>query len=103
MTIHFAAARPAVSAILGRRLAAVPIGRAANDNSADFADDAMLRGALLHFAQHGLGAAAQAHDCAEQALLAEDRDSYRHWLGLCRTLDRRMALGLLARTGAAES
>lgn len=103
MTIHFAAARPAVGAILGRRLTAVPVGRPANDNSADFADEAMLRGALLHFAQHGLGAAAYARDRAELALGADDCDSYRHWLGLCRTLDRRMALGLMGRTGTDEA
>ncbi len=103
MTIHFAAARPAVSTILGRRLAAVPVGRPANDNCADFIDEALLRSALLHFAKHGLSAAAQARDCAEQALLAEDRDSYRHWLRLCRMLDRRMALGLVARTGTGKA
>jgi hypothetical protein len=102
MTIHFAAARPAVSTILGRRLASVPVGRAANDNCTDFDNDEVLRGALMQFAQHGLGAAAQARDCAEKAFLAGNRDNYRQWLGVCRALDRRMANGLIARIGAAS-
>ena len=102
MTIHFAAARPKISAILGRRLAVVPAGRAANDNYDEFASDSILRAALRHFAQHGLSAAENARDAAERAFFAGDRGNYRWWLGICRALDRRMAASLRARTGSID-
>lgn len=103
MTIHFAAARPAVSAILGHRLSAVPVGRAANDNARDFASDEMLRAALRHFARYGLGAAEHARETAQRAFFAGDSDTYRWWLGVCRALDRRMAITLRARTGSIDA
>ena len=33
---------------------------------------------------------------AEAAWFADERDAYRWWLGICRTLDRRMARELAA-------
>lgn len=100
MTIHFAAARPVVSATLGRRTVTLPIQIAANDNACDFANEAILRGALQLFAQHGLGAAVRACEAAEQAFRAGDEENYRWSLALCRALDRRMAVRLRASTGA---
>ena len=51
----------------------------------------MMRSALQHFAEHGLGAAEAARRQAEQAFFKGDEDGYLWWLGVCRTLDRRMA------------
>ncbi len=56
----------------------------------------MLRASLRHFAEHGLAAATHARAKAEAAWFADDRDAYRWWLGICRTLDRRMARDLAA-------
>ena len=94
MTLHFAAARSSVRSPVARALARRSISRAANDNG-DTAEnrgsDLMLHAALRHFAEHGLGAAREAHKQAEQAFFADDRPSYQWWIGICRTLDRRMA------------
>jgi len=67
--------------------------RAVNDNGRPLIDNALLRSTLLHFAAHGLGAAADARGRAEEASLAGDGQGYHHWLAVCRTLDRRMARG----------
>lgn len=67
------------------------MARPANDNSADAAAEAILHASLRHFAEHGLAAAAHAKAKAEAARIAGDRDGYLWWLGICRTLDRRMA------------
>ena len=72
--------------------------RAANDNGQTEPDDAVLRAALRHFAEHGLAAAEQARRHAEDAFFAGDREAYRWWLDICRTLDRRMARELAAGT-----
>ena len=56
--------------------------------------------ALKHFAEHGLGAATVARQNAEQAFFRGDRRGYLHWLGICRTLDRRMASVLSTRVEA---
>ena len=64
---------------------------AINDNGCAIGDNALLRSTLLHFAEHGLAAAAKARTRAEEAWLERDGDAYRHWLGVCRTLDSRMA------------
>lgn len=63
--------------------------------------DLILRAALRHFAEHGLGAARAARAQAEAAFFAGDRQSYEWWLGITRTLDRRLAaeaqqLGLIS-------
>jgi hypothetical protein len=90
MTIRFAAAYSGESTAILRASTATARA-AANDNAPGFPRDVLLRAALKHFAQYGLGAAQQAHSNAEAAFFAGDRDEYRHWLGICRALDRRMA------------
>ncbi|MEE4155425.1 MAG: hypothetical protein V2I27_14805 [Erythrobacter sp.] len=55
------------------------------------ADELLLRAALRHFAEHGLGAARAARAQAEAAFFAGDRQGYDWWLGITRTLDRRLA------------
>ncbi len=99
MPIRFAAARPDLQLALAPRLRARLIRRAANDNRAEpaFGHDPLLRDALRHFAAHGLGAAETARQAAERAFFAGDRQGYDYWLGICRTLDRRMAGALAAR------
>lgn len=99
MPIRFAAARTALHLSLAPRLRARLIRRAANDNRRDLsgAHDPLLRDALKHFAAHGLGAADTARQAAERAFFAGDRQGYDYWLGICRTLDRRMAGALAAR------
>jgi hypothetical protein len=100
MTIRFAAAHSGESTAIVRALTAtVTIPAAANDNAQDFPRDILLRAALKHFAQYGLGAAEQAHRNAEAAFFAGNRDEYRHWLGICRALDRRMADAVVAHRG----
>lgn len=99
MTLHFAAARSTARSPLARALARKAVGRAANDNgSAAASDDLMLHAALRHFAEHGLGAARAARKQAEAAFFAGDRQTYDWWLGICRTLDRRLAAQLVRAT-----
>jgi hypothetical protein len=91
MPIHFAGARRPERSALVRCLVRPGRMRAVNDNGCAIGDNSLLRSALLHFAEHGLGAAAEARGQAEDAWLMGDGDSYRHWLAVCRTLDGRMA------------
>lgn len=70
--------------------------RAANDNGDPRQHDDALRDALKLFAQYGLRAADEARERAERAFFAGDRTAYRRWLGICRTLDRRMASAVSA-------
>jgi hypothetical protein len=91
MPIRFAAARPATVARFARRPRRVGAFRAANDNAEGIANPELLRAALLHFARHGLAAAATARDQAAAALARNDAQSVDHWLEICRTFDRRMA------------
>lgn len=101
MPLHFAAARSTAHSPIARALARKAHSRAANDNG-DLAQmeaaatrlDGTMRDALRHFAEHGLGAAQAARQQAEQAHFTGDRESYRWWLGICRTLDRRLAANL---------
>lgn len=74
--------------------------RAANDNAFGFSGDKVLKAALRHFAEHGLAAAERARSNAEQAFFAGDRQTYRWWLSICHTLDRRMADAVSARIQA---
>ncbi|MEY4055018.1 MAG: hypothetical protein RL519_353 [Pseudomonadota bacterium] len=99
MTIHFAAARSPIATLVNPARRDRLISRAANDNG-NPATQIELRTALKHFAEHGLGAASVARKNAEQAFFRGDRQSYLHWLGICRTLDRRMAKVLSARIEA---
>jgi hypothetical protein len=95
MTIHFAAARPVFDPLAGTLLRRRIVNHAANDNGHPLlSSDTMLRAALKHFAAHGLGAAENARQHAEQAFFAGDRSSYLWWLGICRALDRRLAARL---------
>lgn len=96
MTLRFAAALPLSSARVGTVRHQRQLTRAANDNGVNRNPDLLLRDALKHFATHGLGAARIARHEAERAFFAGDRQSYTHWLGICRTLDRRMAAALSA-------
>lgn len=91
MTIHFAAARPVASRFLTGILGPARIGTPANDNYADSLTEAVLRASLKHFARYGLGAAENARSQAETAFFVGDREGYDWWLGICRTLDRRLA------------
>lgn len=91
MSIRFAAPPHAHSVRLSGARARTAIARAQNDNEGVHADDALLRAALRHFAEHGLAAAGHARRKAEAAWFAGERDAYRWWLGICRTLDRRLA------------
>lgn len=94
MTFRFAPARTTARSPLARALARRTISQAANDNldpAAQQQDDRLLHAALRHFAAYGLGAAQEARRQAEQAFFAGDRETYHWWLGICRTLDRRLA------------
>lgn len=95
MSIRFAAPHipgrlPAPSP-LARALARRSIERAANDNGDIAGHDKELRAALRLFADHGLGAARAAREEAERAFFSGDRQGYDWWLGVTRTLDRRLA------------
>ncbi|MEL7217330.1 MAG: hypothetical protein AAGK01_02755 [Pseudomonadota bacterium] len=95
MTIHFASVQSTMSSPVARALNSITIASAANDNGsaldAGIPSEKMLRAALRHFAEHGLGAAREARSKAEQAFFAGDRNAYEWWLGITRTLDRRLA------------
>ncbi len=96
MTIRFAAAQGSPTSLthrFGTTIAAPP----ANDDASSAASDAVLRAALRHFAQTGLGAADVARQNAEKAFFCGDRETYDHWLAICRLLDARMASAIAAR------
>jgi hypothetical protein len=80
--------------------------RVGNDNggcaNANPLGDRVLRAALRHFAEHGLGAARIARAQAEAALGAGDSEGFDWWLGITRTLDRRLARSL-ARSLSSEA
>lgn len=103
MSIHFAASRRLPGSALARHLAVPRNVQAVNDNHGEGAramiDNPLLRATLEHFAAHGLAAAAQARTQAEDAFLGADAEGYRHWMAVCRMLDRQMA-GRLARRPA---
>ena len=94
MTVHFAASRLPAHSPLARILERRAPATAANDNGAGRRDDQLLHAALRHFAQYGLGAAREARRHAERAFFAGDRANYDWWLGICRTLDARLAKSL---------
>lgn len=106
MPLHFAAARSTAHSPIARALARKAHGKAANDNGGAAGSssqppvaglDRAMRAALRHFGAHGLKAAETARDMAEEAFRAGDEDSYRWWLGICRTLDARLARQLESR------
>jgi hypothetical protein len=98
MSIRFAAPPQARQVRLSGQRARAAIAPAANDDDASASDDALLRAALRHFSEHGMAAAGHARRHAEAAFFAGDRNAYRWWLGVCRTLDRRLAKELAAGT-----
>lgn len=98
MTIRLATVHPAAPLFFSPVQQRLVVQRAANDNAGAAQRDPVLREALMHFARHGLGAANHARDEAERAFFSDDREAYRHWLAVCRTLDRRMAAAVEART-----
>jgi len=102
MAIRFAAARSGHNRIVARTLRAPGFLRAANDNIVGLCSDALLKAALQHFAEYGLGAAANAAMMAEAHHFANDGESYRWWLSICRTLDKRRAERLAKRLEAGE-
>ena len=117
MTIHFAAASGMVPAPacapIARGLVQRARERAANDNPGPAGpshtapyhagparlrrqpvtppSETVLRAALRHFAEHGLGAARAARTEAERAFFEGDRAQYDWWIAITRTLDRRLA------------
>lgn len=100
MTIRFAAADPQYNPVIARLLGVPARLRASNDNAIGLCTDRVLRAALRHFAEHGLGAADQARLRAERAFFSGDSEGYRWWLSICRTLDRRMADAVGAHIGS---
>lgn len=91
MSATFDPARSATRLPVAGASAAGNLAPAANDNHPDLNRNGLLRAALRHFAEHGLGAAELAQRNAQAAFFAGDRKEYRHWLDICRALDRRMA------------
>ena len=91
---------PAVASAPGRRALVRPstapgaFPLAANDDISDSDGEALLRAALRLFAAHGLGAGRHAQAAAEAAFFGGDRESYRWWLSVTRTLDRKLAIEL---------
>ena len=95
MTIRLATAATGRTRIrLSKSQARDAIARPANDNGYFGDHDAMLHAALRQFANHGIGAAEHARQQAERAFFKGDRETYQWWLGICRTLDRRLAIAL---------
>lgn len=91
MSVRFAAARCTARSPIARALARKAVARAANDNgNGDTVSfDATMRAALMHFADHGMGAAKEARALAFKAHAAGDSEGCDWWLGVCRTLDRK--------------
>ena len=109
MTIRFAAARGTSSSVVRHALCPSAPLSAMNDNQAEagtlaardpgFPAERSLARALRHFSRHGLSAASRARDAALAAHVMMDDAEYRHWLEICRHLDRRMAARLVMLTG----
>ena len=95
-------AAPSARAVAGLALyvPATGPGDAVNDNGTDPRGDALLRAALRMFADHGLGAAHRAQTEAEAAFFSGNRERYRWWLAVTRTLDRKLAVQLAGRMGS---
>ena len=94
MTFRFAAARTPACSPVARALSRRAVTSVANDNSETDGHDEMLHAALRQFSEHGFGAARTARRNAEEAFFTDDMERYHWWLGVCRKLDRRMALEL---------
>jgi len=97
MSLRFAPARHAMRSPIARALGRRAVTRAANDNGeceGDCSD--LLHASLRHFGAHGLGAARAARSEAVRACADGDRQGYDWWVGICRTLDRRLARSIPA-------
>ncbi|MEZ5682095.1 MAG: hypothetical protein R3E14_12470 [Erythrobacter sp.] len=110
MPVHFAAARSTAHSPIARALARKALARAANDNgdadqlAAEASSfDNVMRAALKHFAEHGMGAADAAQFQAEEAHREGDMDAYAWWLGVCRALDRSLAARIEKRVAGASA
>lgn len=99
MTIHFAAARSASHSPVARALAKKAVRRAANDNpgGAGEGETRILHAALRHFADHGLRAAEEAAEMAEQAWRSGEPETCAWWTEVCHKLDRKLAAELKRR------
>ena len=106
MSVRFSAARCTARSPIARALARKAVAQAANDNgdaeggAATF--DTTIRAALLHFADHGMGAAKEARELALRAHSVGDAESCDWWLGICRALDRKAADAALLGLGTPE-
>lgn len=107
MPVHFAAARSTAHSPIARALARKAYSRAANDNGDGGAPatsfDHVMRAALKHFVEHGMGAADAARFQAEEAHREGDKDAYDWWLGVCRALDRNLAARIERKLSAASA
>jgi hypothetical protein len=103
MSIRFAAPPQALRVQLFGPGARAAYARPCTDNQVAPSDEALWRAALRHFAEHGLAAAGHARRRAEAAWFAGDREAYRWWLGICRTLDRRLARQLGSELAAKDA
>jgi hypothetical protein len=91
MSIRFAAAVHTDRNRMTRYRARAFCRLAANDNLLHEADHQLMHAALVHFARHGMAAARVAAEQARASLHENDEKAYAWWLGICRTLDRRLA------------
>lgn len=97
MTLHHALQGKTLYSPIAKVLARRALGVAANDNTmpgamSDFENAKLFNEAVRFFGIHGLGAAREARKLAEAAFFADDRAGYDYWLGICRILDKRLAL-----------
>ncbi|MGB3165894.1 MAG: hypothetical protein WBA68_03865 [Alteraurantiacibacter sp.] len=90
MSIRFAAPTGRIAARMSRERVRAFLPMAANDDGA-VVGQTLMRGALNHFAKHGLHAAQHAREQAIKAGRAGDRQTFEWWLEICRALDRSMA------------
>ena len=95
MPLRFAPSRIRTKTSISRFFGTDRARRPANDNARPIGDmmhdPQILRATLLHFARHGLASAEVARSQAEASILRGDETTCRHWLAVCRQLDRRMA------------
>jgi hypothetical protein len=91
MSIRFAAAGSGECDAVARVLRRPRLRAAANDHDNPVDHDLMLHSAVQHFSRHGVSAAERARDHALRAFFQGNREQYRHWLGVCRKLDRQMS------------
>ncbi|MBX7457171.1 hypothetical protein K3152_02830 [Qipengyuania sp. 1NDH17] len=92
MSVRFAAARDIARSPIARVLNRGEIELAANDHDEleGFMSETTVA-ALRHFGEFGLRAVEVAAHNAQVAAAAHETEDYRHWLGICRALDRQAA------------